>query len=204
MNRFFIMLRLMTGLSTGGLVSVFVLTTSLGLTLALLVCVEVHPFWALVFLPLILYGPIFLIYAATAFISFNRWPGNLPFTVNGDLAVFERKGIGSEVWHACSIEVLGPGSVQDRTLLRNELEIFCKNANRRIYDTQWGKFTRWQLESPSSAIGQANSRIAWLIYRFLSGRLTTLVKRGLTVKSVQIKVSAEGVHIGAESETMSQ
>ncbi|MCB1138867.1 MAG: hypothetical protein KDK23_08935 [Leptospiraceae bacterium] len=203
MKPYFTMLRLMTGLSSGALASVILMTTFLGLALALSIGLQLHLLWTLAALPLALSGPLFILWSLFEYQRYRSWQQRLPFAFEGEFASLHT--MSSEVWHAASIDVQCT-ALEKRHLLkvREALVRFCARANREIYETRWGRINRWQLTSPASAEGQANSRIAWMIYRFLAGPLSTLVRKGVKVQRVVITLSATGNHIMPESDTMSQ
>ena len=203
MKQFLTMLRLMTGLTAGGLTSVLVLSTSLGLGLALLIFVQMNPLWALLVLPLVISGPLFFLWALMEFLRFCRWQERLPFSLEGDLFVIQQ--MNSELWHSASIEIQCPGSNKEQIrMIHDALTWFCARANGAIYESMWGRIINWQLDSPMSAAGDANSQVAWRLYRFLSGPLTGLVNKGAPVQRVLFSISPSGRHVMPESETMSQ
>ena len=113
--------------------------------------------------------------------------------------------MNSELWHSASIEIQCPGSNKEQIrMIHDALTRFCARANGAIYESMWGRIINWQLDSPMSAAGDANSQVAWRLYRFLSGPLTGLVNKGVPVQRVLFSISPYGRHVMPESETMSQ
>lgn len=126
---------------------------------------------------------------------FRGWRLRVPFAVDGDWEALVCPREASDHWRHCSVRVVvGPeGAVAANAALR----IFAVRANRSTYLTRWGRIERWRVHD-QTAIGDANVRVAWKLYRFLSGDLSRLARRGLTVERVVIKASAESRCITAE------
>ncbi|MCB1315583.1 MAG: hypothetical protein KDK34_06865 [Leptospiraceae bacterium] len=204
-SRFLGMLRMMSGLSVESFGWTALMLGGLGAGLAFLMYVRFHLLWSLPFVLLALIGPLVGLYALVRYVSYRNWRDNLPYEFNGDFEIFERPDNDSDTWRLCSIEIHAPHVDRAQlVLIRDSIVGFVERANRKIYNTRWGRITRWQLESPLSAVGQVNLPIAWKMYKFLSGELARLGRSGIKITSVHLKVAEHAEIIPAESTTFNQ
>ena len=196
------LLRIMTGLEPGGMLSVCVVSLGSGTALAFLMYTVVHWIAAIPFLGLAAL-PIFVLGVALVHLpAFRTFPTRLSYPLSGGFSILATDRAESSYWRKCtlSIELNEPTPVEINAI-RNCLRAFAERANKSIYETRWGIIQRWTVEN-LEATGEANARVAWKIYRFLSGDLEQLVERGLRLNRVDLKVSSELHHVPAESDSM--
>ncbi|MCP5485371.1 MAG: hypothetical protein H7A22_07575 [Spirochaetales bacterium] len=196
------LLRLMTGLEPGGMLSVVLVSFGSGIGLAFLMVTVLHWIAAIPFLCLAALPFFVLAVALVRYPAFRAFPANLSYTFDGDFSILSRDRSESSCWRQCElrVELLEP-KAEDIATVRTGLRAFAQLANKSIYETRWGKIQRWSVED-LQATGEANARVAWKLYRFLSGDLQQLVERGLRVHCVDLKVSSELHHVPAESDSM--
>ena len=163
------LLRMMTGLDAGAFFSVSAATCATGVALSALAYSELHWIFIYLFLLPAMAGPIMLVVVAAYYLAFRNWPAKLAFECTGDFSILARDRSDSSRWRRCTVRVRltdgGPAQVE---AVRASLRIFAALANKSMYVTRWGVIERWQVDG-LTARGEANARVAFKLYRFITG-----------------------------------
>lgn len=199
------LLRLMTGLSPGALFAVALLNLGTGLGFVLLASVLWPPavYAALAFCAP---TPCVLLIALLRYPAFRGWQKRLPFDFESEFDRLAADRTDSDSWRHCdlAIELTGATAEQAATTAR-ALNRLVASANRTQYKTRWGRMERWTAGGGAgrlSASGDANSRTAWKLYRWIRGDLVGLHAAGVPLRVLRLRVSVDATQVMSESDIM--
>ncbi|MBA3539897.1 MAG: hypothetical protein H0T79_09730 [Deltaproteobacteria bacterium] len=136
-----------------------------------------------------LVGPILLVRALVLWSGFRGWRARLPFAFAGSWDSLASDRADSESWRSCTLQIHLVTTEPDAVRAANALlRTFAVAANRSMYNTRFGTIDRWTASSKLTATGQANCRVAWKLYRFITRDLARLHAAGVTIARVTLEV----------------
>jgi hypothetical protein len=142
-------------------------------------------------------APLYLLAGIVRWPRFAGWRRRLPFPLTGDWETLACDPQDSEYWRKTTVRIVA-GDAEAKRAASALLRSFAVRANRSIYKTRWGKIVEWS-SNDASASGEANCRVAWKIYRLVSGDLAKVHRAGLRIESVHIEASPTSRSVSAES-----
>jgi hypothetical protein len=196
-------IHMMTGFRLGFLLW-FWLFACIGAGAGIIVAFDAGSTWIglLVCVPFTLVTPAILTIGLVRFLGYRRWQENLPYLLEGNYDDIVADRSESDHWRKCGVRVeLLLDEPEHVRATAASLRIFCARANRNIYNTRWGKIARWSPQG-LEAYGDANIRVAWKLYRFLSDDLAGICHAGIGIARVTVSAGASR-HVPAETEPMS-
>jgi hypothetical protein len=146
---------------------------------------------------------VVLVFALLRWLPYRRWKEKLPFVLQGNFDDLATDRSDSDTWQSCAVKLeFVMEDPTGRKAANAALRIFCVSANKCIYNTRWGKISRWSAQG-LEAFGDANISVAWKIYGFISRDLVDMHKSGVEIDRVTVIASGNTHSVPAESDTMS-
>jgi hypothetical protein len=128
---------------------------------------------------------------AVLYRPFRGWTARCPFPVTGEWWRLTR----DRYWRSAQVRVtLRAPCPEDIEVLRAALDLFVDRASRHQYaidqasTTEITHFESWRIEGAVAARGEANHRVAFALYRFITGTLRRLHDE-VPIEAVTIKVA---------------
>lgn len=182
-------IHMMTGFRLGFLIW-FWLFACVAAVVGIGIAVDRGALWVglVVCVPFTLVTPAILLVGLVRHLGYRRWQENLPYLLEGNFDDLAADRSDSDTWRKCGVHIeLLLDEPEHVRATAAALRIFCAQTSRHVYNTRWGRLSRWSPQG-LEAYGDANIRVAWKLYRFLSADLAGICRAGIGIARVTVSV----------------
>ncbi|MBL8019953.1 MAG: hypothetical protein JNM27_09835 [Leptospirales bacterium] len=155
------------------------------------------------YLAVTLGGFLFIGWAAVDVVRFKLWRRSLGFRLVGWADLVDDAQLELRQWRACSIRIELKSETNDsREAVKALSQLFALEANKSYYAAESESDARrreaW-IASEEGLSGSVNLRVAWKVYKFLSGPVKKYQKARGAIDTVRIELKGESFYVSAPS-----
>lgn len=148
-------------------------------------------------------GYLVLAWALVDLIRFKLWRKRIGFRLSGWADLVDDPQLELRQWRTCAIRIELKSETNDsREAVKALGQLFAISANKSYYAAEAESDDRKRVPwtaSEEGVSGSANLRVAWKIYKFLSGPVQTYQKARGAIGTVRIELQGESFYVSAPS-----